>query len=786
MTKLRFTLIITLLLSTVALSAQPGRRGGPSKPQSFEEFFRQDTTEMVEGRFNVYKEKDRYFLEIADGSMGREVLIAIQTAQGTAAYVSPASGVYRFEKGEDDKLEIYRSLPTEVAMDNTDLYMFRALERSGLMPSFYQLPIAAFGKDSTSVIVELTEELKNPGGLFAVSDFAQLNRPDANRSGIEGFRMTREGVVFSMKRTQTDRGNNPQTRRQEDRVSSFIVEVTIEELPDRDFEPVKANNAYGFDAVSISEYDSRRFVVRRQNYITKWGLANPRERKARGLKHITVYMDPVIPVEFRECVTRAVTQWNGAFDKAGLGNVLSVSTDMTRASLGYGTILMRWGNAFRELSSSKVVHPVTGEILTARVNLMDAAVEARLMEYLLLCGHADRRITKDIFDMGVRKDILTSMIATELGGVLGLRADYPAFSVYSPKELRNGNFLTKNGMSASVMGELTFNYIVQPGDKVGAAGLMPSVSSYDRDAIAFAYAGRDKGPSEKAASYAPANKLDPYAQAGHLSNDLLGGIRLGVENLKRAYPKLPSIASGANGKDESWLTLAELTKLTLTTYMNYVNKAATLIGGRSVRPVAGKVSATTTVWVDGQRQRDAMAFIEESVLREVPEWLQVDKNLKAADADLDGLFIHNVNGIFNHLLSKDVLASMVRSARDERDAYTIAEMFAFLDRAVFANFDRQASFTPHQTNVQMALVACLVNAALQNNITGGFNDGSAMLHSYLIRTAERVGEFAEGHSDPDIRDSFMLMEQLMRRGYFERPPGSNAPQQQQSRTNALC
>ncbi len=736
---------------------------------------------MTKGRFNIYKEKERYFMEIDDASMGREVLVAIQTAQGLASYVSPASGVYRFERGKDDGVDIFRSLPSEVAMDDADPYIFEALERSGLVPAFYQLPVAVYGKDSTSVIVELTEELKNPGGLFSVSSFPQLSRPDANRSGIEGFRMTGDGVIFSMKRTQTDRGMNQQTRMEEERASSFIVEVTIAQLPDRGFEPVEADKAYGFDAVSLSEYDSRRFVVRRQAYINKWGLRNPRQKGSKGLDHITVYIDPVTPDEFRECVTRAVAQWNEAFAEAGNPNALRVSDDEADASLGYGTILMRWGNANRGLSSSKILHPVTGEILSARVNFMDAAVEGYLMPYLIQCGHADKRVVKDMFDLGVRRDILTSMLAAELGHALGLRDNYPAFSARSTKELRNGNFVLKNGMSASVMGRTTFNHVVQPGDKVGIAGLMPSVSSYDRDAIAFAYAGRSRGPSEKAASYVAADRFDPYAQGGHLSDDILGSARLGIGNIRRVYPGLASLASESNSSDETWATLRELTKQTLSIGMNYVKMAATLVGGRSVRPVTGKLNATTTVWVSREEQREAMAFIGENLLREVPEWVEVSKNLKSLDAVPEELFVYTANEIFTRLLSKEVLGSMARNERTNRNAYTIAEMFAFLDRAVFADFDPQAAFTPYQTNIQMALVERLVSAASQNNITGGLDDGTVMLHSYLLRTAGKVKELAEDHTDPGVRRSFSLMDRQIYRGYFNRPLQQQQQQPQQQR-----
>lgn len=68
----------------------------------------------------------------------------------------------------------------------------------------FTLPIAAWGEDKQSVIIELTNELNNPGsGLFKVSSYSLLSHPDPNLSGIDGFRMLNQWVVFSVTRTQS-------------------------------------------------------------------------------------------------------------------------------------------------------------------------------------------------------------------------------------------------------------------------------------------------------------------------------------------------------------------------------------------------------------------------------------------------------------------------------------------------------------------------------------------------------------------------------------------------------
>ena len=72
------------------------------------------------------------------------------------------------------------------------------------------------------------------------------------------------------------------------------------------------------------------------------------KKQKRGIaiepeRQICVYIDPVTPAPFAECIKNGVKQWGKAFEASGWKNVFGFSSYVKDASLTYRTILFRWG-----------------------------------------------------------------------------------------------------------------------------------------------------------------------------------------------------------------------------------------------------------------------------------------------------------------------------------------------------------------------------------------------------------------------------------------------------------
>lgn len=770
---------VCLILLVALLAFRPAAAQNNAEPMTFSQFKEQEDLQADKGFYTVYRLKDKYYLEIPMEGMGREVLITTQVVRGYSSFLSEASGVVRFSVGKNNRLQMIRNRVTDVAADSTDVCMANAIRKSGLVPVDYTLPIAAWGEDKRSVIVELTNELNNPGsGLFKVSSFSLLSHPDPNLSGVDGFRMLDQGVVFSVTRSQSDFYANPQMQQGSDVASTFVLEMVIQQLPEHSVELKASHPAYGFATIGITEYDTKRYVARKKEYIQRWHLTAPakelrKQKKGVAIEpenQIRVYIDPITPAPFAESVRNAMKQWERAFEYAGWKNVFRYSSDAKDASLTYRTILFRWGNAFSDINSSMVGNPLTGEILCARINVMDAMASELLGTYFLQCGLLDGRIRKDLYSLGVRQDVLTVQLASIFAEVLGMKPNKTGNTAFTPENIRSEKWLNRYGISASITSGMVFNYLAQPGDGVSTKNLLPKVSAYDYDAIRYAYGNSDALPSARAAFYAPEDKWDPYAQDGFLSDDILSASTLGIESIRKIYPRLGEWMKQLPKDQNTWKNVSDYSLKALALYQTYLTQMVKLVGGRSVRPVIKGVNEAAVTYVPRDQQEKALQYLETALFTRRPEWVHSKEVTQTGVYDIDHMMVGLAEKIAQHFIDPKVIASLVaaESTLGEK-AFTAAELFAYIDRVIFEDFTPGKAVSPYKRGIQACFVSDFARAMAQNNISFGLtNESTGVLHAYFVEMARKVKELSETHQDPLSRENYRVMLMRMNREYFDK------------------
>ncbi len=756
--KNKFVLILlAILLLPAAIHGQDNK-----KPLSYGQFYKKDTTNLYKGYYSVYVSKGKYYLEVPSSAFGKELLMTIHVSEGMSSFVSPASGVISFSEGRNNTLEIYKNLTRDVASDSTEWEMNLSLEKSGLVPVFYTLPVYARGEDGKSVIIDITGELGNPSGLFSVSSYSGLSHPDPARSGIDTCNIIDNGVIFKVYRTQTDYRQNPQTRIGSYDISSYKLDIILQELPEREFSEVEAYPAYGFETITKNIYDSRQFLVQRKEFIQRWDLSK------RSGKKITVYIDSVTPPPFRQSILNALDQWEMAFKNAGYDKIFNITSDPKKSVLAYKTILFKWGSAYGNVLSTNISHPLTGEILCAKVNVTDATVYEMLQRYLLQCGMIDKRILKDIYDLSLRQDIMTALIASKLGKVLGMKENYAGYTAFSIEDLRSKKKLKKYGISASITPPLVFNYVARPGDKIEPSNLLPIVSIYDLEAINYAYGTRKSPPSLKS-SYFTTKKGDPYSQPLYLSNDLLKSAQLGIDNLKEIYPDLEKIIRQQPFPENKWENVGLFTAKLMILYSDYLKQVASLIGGKASRSVVQGYKDSPISFVSGDLQRKALVFMENEILTQPSTWWDYKDNLKSCGLSSESFLIQTSNDVLKMIITPDVLGSLVE-AEDLKiqGAMTCEELFKYLDRVVFHDYRDATLLTPYQRSIQLNFVVALAETASKNNITIGLSDSTNVLHAYLYRVTRKIDALRENANSNEQKEYYELMMLRLKRLYYNK------------------
>ncbi len=745
-----------------------------SKPMTYKDFFDAKNLHEEKGQFNIYSGNDKYYLEISKKDLGDNIFVSSHITKGSFSSISGQSGIYYFKLGRNNTLDLYQNKSTTFANDSVDFCMVNAIQKSGLMPVYKSFTVVALGKEKKSYIIDITQELSATNGIFSLSKPGPLTGPDPSRSGVRKYEMIDKGVVFTAVATQSTFGEG-QGGRDENFISTYEFQMLLQKMPEHDLVLKKDHDAYGFNAVEHVVYNTENYRADKIQYVKRWCLKtdnNGTKLQKKGIPvepqiPIKVWIDPLAPEVFTECVKSALNQWETAFEKAGWKNVFRYVKDN---NLEYKKINFYWGYAYNENSKFVIEDPVSGEILAANINFMDQSTKDALVNYFLLCGAVDQDIQTNYDGIVLRQRILTSKLSGLIGEVLGLKENFSAVTAFTPKQLRNVEWLKKWGPSASVVGTKLPDYLVQQSDNISADYLWPKVSIYDYDAIEYLYGNKTSSPQLKATYYAEASKADPYVQSGFICEDLITASETGIDNLEKIYPKIHEFVAGRKSYSNASDEISLFIKQTFSLYQFFVNQEAVLVGGKMKRKVIRGKNEVPVRYVSKQMQLDALTALEEHVFKGVPEWMGNKDLMNIQPVNLNKFYVDMTHNVLRNILKKEVLGNLTDAENQLGEkAFTCSDLFHYLDRVVFHNFNPSMQLSTPQMSVELALVEVLINAATENNVSGGVNDLSAAIQVYLIQTKENIEKLIEeeGISD-EMRNNAKLMLLRMNRTYFNK------------------
>lgn len=767
--------------TAVAVAAPAGEKPA-DELVSFEKFFKK-TMKVIPGEFPVYQDGSKYFLEISASVLNSDVLVLGDIVRGYANNIAQSSGVIRFSKGTGNNLNVTKEVYKEAVSADYNQGFEGLVQKSNLVPVSFVMPVEAAGKVKGSYIIDITRQLMEGGELLSFKDISDLNSSDAARSGVQEVKASKDGVVFTVLRTETRPGNSMNGSKAVDKAVAFVLNMVIQRLPASQMKVREADVRVGFGTVNYNDFGKNPYGVRNVKVITKWNIgvkAADWKKYVAGelvepLKTVKVYIDPLTPALFVPSIKKAVQQWNTAFQSAGFKHALVVETAGNDNWLSSGKILIKWGNAANGVQTNVVTDPRTGEILAAKMNIGDNVVNDLLPSYFAKCGFKDPRIMKDLYDPEVRAEIMEWKVAQHLGELLGMEPNLHGSAAYTTKQLRSAAWLKEHSFSSSVTDVTEFNYVVQPEDKVEVADLMPRVSNYDKMAIGWAYRifadrSAEKNalaflkPSNAELLYLEEDKSNPFTRKGDLSADLLEASELGMKNVKLFYLQTEERTAAMNDKDEDWSNFKLLSNAFQKTYQLYTDNVVSYIGGMSVRPVLKNYNDVPVVFTSKKDQQKAMSLLNEWFFNGAPSWMQSEKmNLLNSESESMKMG-RSTQDALRKFLSREVLNNLIKAEYAlGKDAYTVSDLFNDLDRYIFKDFNTTDKVDAYRLLMQTNFVYDLADAVAKNNITGGLNDSSEVLHLYFIRTLDHLAVLGEKHEDISARERYKMIRMKIER-----------------------
>jgi len=737
---------------TTSLSAGP-KKEAPSKPgpKAFSEIITKKAISQ-KGVFTVHFQDDKYFFEIPDNLLGRE-LIAVtrftKVASGAAKYGGEVANeqTLQFEKGPGQR--IFMRVVTLINTADSTQTIAKAVKNSNLDPIVAAFDIKAYGKDSTSSVIEVTDFFKGDNQAVSLSSSAKrtfsLSGLASDRSYIESIKTYPKNIeVKTVKTYSASAGGAGPTAlpggpgipaAQNAGAITLELNTSILLLPKEPMNRRLFDSRVGFFADNFTVYSDDQQKVDEQTFAVRYKLEpkpEDMEKYKQGIlvepvKPIVYYIDPATPKKWVPYLIAGVNDWNVAFEKAGWKNAISGKewpNDSTMSLEDARFSVIRYFASDIENAYGPQVHdPRSGEILESHIGWYHNVMNLVHDWFMIQTAAVDSNARKMKFDDDLMGNLIRFVSSHEVGHTLGLRHNMGSSSKTPVEKLRDKKWVEANGHTASIMDYARFNYVAQPEDNINEMGLFPHIGDYDKWAIQWGYTYT--GLSDVEADKKLNNKWivenlkknprvwfggegrndDPRAQTEDLSDNAVVASEYGIKNLKRILAGLPA---WTKEEADRYQNLSEIYLQLMGQFNRYMGHVTKNIGGvyetfKSVEE-QGDVYSPTPVAM----QKAAMAFLQTQLFT-TPKWLLDYSILNKITNPVANERVQSIQtNTLKSLLDKGRLLRLNTSyTRFGNASYALHDMMEDTRKGLFSELTTQKATDVFRRNLQKTYVGQL-------------------------------------------------------------------------------
>lgn len=717
-------------------------------PKSFRSFFDQTKVRTQKGLIVIHWQDDKYYFEIPNSLLGKDLLTVtryVRMAAGAPIYGGEQTNqnVLRFERGPENKIFI-RTVLNVISSPDSTKPIFQAVRNSSVDPIAAAFDIKAFNKDTTGVVIDVTDFFKGDNQIVSLNPNVKrtlgLASIASDRSYVETIRSFQDNT--EVRTVKTFNANPPSPFGAPGSPSPFpsvslpaanvAGAVTIEtntsiiRLPDVPMKRRFFDPRVGYFADQVSEFLDTGQRANREIYAVRWRL-EPKpediEKYKRGelvepKKPIVYYIDPSTPAKWRPYLIQGINDWQKAFEKAGFKNAIvgkEWPNDSTMSLEGANYSAIRYLASDVPNAYGPNVHdPRTGEILESHIGWYHNVMLLLHNWYFVQAAAVDPGARKMKFDDALMGDLIRFVSSHEVGHTIGLRHNMGSSSKTPVEKLRDKEWVEKYGHTASIMDYARFNYVAQPEDNISRVGLYPRIGEYDEWAIEWGYRWSDKSEEEdrKESNRLIVERLsknprlwfggegfgnDPRSQTEDLSDNSMKASEYGIRNLKRVIKNLPE---WTKEEGDRYQNLNEIYGQVVSQFNRYANHVIKNIGG--VEETFKSVEESGNVYQPTQKtiQKQAVTWLHKFVFT-TPEWL-LDKNILNKISDPANNNINSLqSGVLSNLLSVNRLNRMIETTnRFGNNTYSIVELLTDLRNGIWQELRTGKVIDMYRRNLQ--------------------------------------------------------------------------------------
>ncbi len=726
------------------------------------------------GLFTVHQLNDKYYFELADSIMGREILLVTRLSKST-----PGAGNYggeaikeqiiRWEKGPSNK--IFLRVITLINSADTTNQIYKAVTNSNMYTIAAAFDLKAKGKDGNSVVFDVTDWLKGDNTILAYSpatkkafNLTTLIQDRSYIASIKSYPINTEvrSIKTYMAVPPSDRPGLPAVSEAgaltTELNNSFVL------LPKTPMTKRLYDYRVGYFSSEYNVYSDNQQEVNVETYIHRWRLEPKPEDHEKWLrgelvepsKPIVYYIDPATPKKWRPSLIAGINDWQKAFEHAGFKNAIigkewpENDSTMSLEDARY-SVIRYFATTEQNAYGPNIADPRSGEIIESHIGWFHNVMKLVHDWYMIQAGAIDPRARKMVFDDELMGQLIRFVSSHEVGHTLGLRHNMGASSLTPVEKLRDKKWLERYGHTVSIMDYARFNYVAQPEDNISEAGIFPRINDYDNWAIKWGYAPvpNVSSPEEEALvlnkwikdslSVNPrlwfsgeGKDYDPRSQTEDLGDNSMKANAYGMKNLQRIVPNLIEWTKEQDGDD--YANLVSMYKSVINQYDRYLGHVLKNLCG--VYQTAKTVDQSGSLYASTPRhiQKEAVAFLNKYALQ-TQHWL------------LDTSILNRINNpaLGEPISSKQVsmlmlmtsggrltrLAEVANRFDGKEDVYQPEELLSDIEAGLWSELQSGTPIDYYRRKLQRAYIGNLMAILDPSSVT----DGTAALVASMSKEA---------------------------------------------------